>query len=133
MIEGDSMDKGRAQEWLDSYIEAWRSGDRQQIGDLFSEEAEYRYHPYDEPVRGKQAVVQSWLEDEDPTQEWEVSYQPFVVEGNRMVATGTSRYLPGNGEEERFYYNVFLVEFDDEGRCRDFTEYFVKEPAPESA
>lgn len=127
------MDKGHAQEWLDSYIEVWRSGDREQIGDLFSEEVEYRYHPYDEPVKGRQAVVQSWLEDWDPKEPWEAEYQVYAVEGNRAAASGSSRYLPYRDHPERLYYNVFLIEFDDEGRCRQFTEYFIMEPSPESA
>lgn len=127
------MDKERAQEWLDAYIEAWRSGERQQIGDLFSEEAEYRYHPYDQPVRGRQAVVQSWLEDWDPKEPWEAEYKVYALDGNQAVAIGTSKYLPYRDHPERLYYNVFLVEFDDDGRCREFTEYFVKEPEPETA
>ena len=29
---------------------------------------------------------------------------------------------------ERTYLNVFLIEFDGEGRCRAFVEYYMKEP-----
>lgn len=124
------MDKGRAQEWLDAYIAAWRSGDREKIGDLFHEDVSYRYHPYDkEPVTGRQAVVQSWLEDWDPKEPWEAEYRAHAVDGDRMVATGTSKYLPYRDHPERLYYNVFLIEFDEEGRCREFTEYYVKQPA----
>ena len=28
---------------------------------LFAEQAEYRYHPYDEPIVGRDAVVESWF------------------------------------------------------------------------
>jgi hypothetical protein len=122
------MDEAQAQEWFDAYIEAWRNGNREQIGDLFGEKVSYRYHPYDEPVSGRQAVVQSWLEDWDPQEEWEAVYRPFAVDGNRVVATGTSRYLGHDDHPERLYHNVFLLEFDDEGRCREFTEFFVKQP-----
>lgn len=127
------MDQTGAQEWLDTYIEAWRTGDRQMIGDLFAEEVSYRYHPYDEPVVGRQAVVQSWLEDWDPKEPWEADYRAFAVDGSSVVAKGTSRYLPYRDHPERLYYNVFLMEFDDEGRCEMFTEYFVQQPPPDSA
>jgi hypothetical protein len=122
------MDMTRAQDWLDTYIAAWRSGDRQHIGDLFSEEVRYRYHPYDEPVMGRQAIVQSWLEDWDPKEPWEADYRVYAVDGSRVVATGTSRYPAYRDHPERLYHNVFLIQFDEEGRCRDFTEYFVKQP-----
>ena len=32
------------------------------IGDLFGDDAEYRYHPWDEPVIGRDAIVADWLE-----------------------------------------------------------------------
>ena len=38
---------------------AWKSYDREQIGALFSDDAVYRYHPYDEPVerRGREVLA----------------------------------------------------------------------------
>ncbi len=55
------MTRERVQAWLDAYIEAWRSYDVQAIGALFSQAAEYRYHPYDEPLVGRDAIVESLL------------------------------------------------------------------------
>ena len=34
-----------------------------------------------------------------------------------------------SGQGERVYHNVFLVRLDDEGRCVDFVEYFMRAPA----
>ncbi len=55
------MDHAAAQEWLDRYIAAWESYDAAAIAGLFSEDVVYRYHPYDEPIVGRDAVVASWL------------------------------------------------------------------------
>ena len=112
-----------AARWLDAYIEAWRSYDPDAIGNLFSEDAEYRYRPWDEPVRGRAAIVASWREDQDEPASWEASYEPWAVDGDRVVATGISRYP----HEQRTYHNVFLCRFDADGRCREFTEVFAKE------
>ena len=46
-----------SQEWLDRYVAAWLSYDRDEIAALFSEDVTYRYHPYDEAVVGRDAVV----------------------------------------------------------------------------
>jgi hypothetical protein len=45
------------------------------------------------------------------------------------VASGTSSYSkePG-GPVEQVYYNCFVMRFDDDGRCREFTEYFIERP-----
>ena len=45
------------QRWLDDYIAAWRSYDRGAIRALFTDDVAYAYHPYDEPLRGADAVV----------------------------------------------------------------------------
>jgi hypothetical protein len=44
------VDKAEVDRWLQAYVEAWKSYDRDQIGELFSEDVRYRYHPHDDPV-----------------------------------------------------------------------------------
>ena len=60
------MDHAAAQDWLDRYVTAWLTYEADLIGDLFSEDVAYRYHPYDEPVVGRDAVVAAWLGDDTP-------------------------------------------------------------------
>lgn len=59
------MDRSAVDHWLQAYVEAWKSYDREQIGALFAEDVRYRYHPYDDPVEGREAVVESWLGEGD--------------------------------------------------------------------
>jgi ketosteroid isomerase-like protein len=117
------MTREGVQAWLDDYVDAWRSYDADAIGALFADDAEYRYHPYDEPLRGRQAIVESWLGDRDEAGSWEARYEALVVEGDRAVATGETRYATG-----RTFSNVFALAFDGEGRCLQFTEWYVEHP-----
>ena len=50
---------------------------------------------------------------------YEAEYSPVAVDGDTVVATGTSRYRerPG-GPVVRTYENCFVMRFDGEGRCR---------------
>jgi len=126
------MDRAAAQRWLDAYVEAWRTYDPALIGELFSDDVEYRFYPAGDPVVGRDAVVRSWREphgeastrDEPGT--WEAEYEPWAIDGSRLVAVGCSRYFTdaSKGTVERVYDNCFLVEFDDQGRCRRFTEFY---------
>lgn len=127
--------RDEAERWLRKYVEAWRSYDPEAIGELFGEHAEYRYHPYDEPVRGRAAIVASWLkEDErDEPGTWQAQYDVVALDGNVAVATGTSTYLGPDGEIDREYYNNFVLEFDDDGRCTAFTEYYMEKPSSGNA
>ena len=123
------MDESRFQRWLDAYVDAWKSGDESAIGELFSEDAEYRYHPWEVPTRGRDAIVASWLDEPDEPDSWTAEYRPWLVSGDDAVAIGVSRYLTAGGAAvEREYHNVFLCRFDGGGRCREFTEIFLRRP-----
>ena len=131
------MDHPSAQQWLDQYIAAWLSYDADAVGALFSDDVRYRYHPDGDPVVGREAVVASWLggpgtpdastRDEPGT--YEASYTPVAVDGDVVVATGSSTYYtaPG-GPVERVFDNCFVMRFDADGRCRDFIEYYNQRP-----
>jgi ketosteroid isomerase-like protein len=131
------MDQQAAQDWLDRYLDAWVSYDPDKISGLFSEDVAYRYHPYDAPIVGRDAVVASWLGEtesegastRDAPDTYEARYSPVAIDGDTVVATGTSRYreVPG-GPVVSTYDNCFVMRFNGEGRCREFTEYFVRHP-----
>jgi hypothetical protein len=114
--------------WLERYVAAWRSGERDEIEALFGDGARYRYHPYDEPLVGQAAIVDSWLDDPDEPGSFDASYECFAVDGDAAVAIGTSSYFDADGEVNRVYDNVFVLRFDTEGRFSDFTEWYVKRP-----
>lgn len=122
------MDRDSFQRWLDTYVEAWQTYDEAAVGGLFSDDAVYRWHPWDEgeeAVTGRAAIVAAWLDDRDEPGSWTAEYEPFAVDGDDAVAVGVSRYLSEDGSLDREYHNVFLCRFDGEGRCREFTELFM--------
>jgi hypothetical protein len=122
-------DSASVSEWMRRYVEAWKAYDRELIGDLFSEQASCRYYPYAEPVRGREAIVESWFEDRDADGTFEAEYEPYAVDGERAVVTGTSSYRDeAGGEIKRVYFNCFAMRFDAEGRCAEFTEWFMLQP-----
>lgn len=132
------MTREQVQQWLDSYLEAWKSYDRASIEALFSPDVSYLYHPYDEPIVGRDAVVASWLGEIDhegaPARDapgtYDGSYHPAAVDGDVAVAVGTSTYTDGpGGPVKEVYHNCWLLRFDADGRCREFTEWYMKEPA----
>ena len=133
------MDRSTVRAWLDRYVEAWKTYDRATIADLFSADATYRYHPYDagdDVVRGRDAIVRDWIEPEgdsssrDEPGSYDAHYEPYAVDGDRAVAVGWSNYWSDETRAtlERIYDNVFLLRFDDDRRCADFTELFMKRP-----
>ena len=113
--------------WVDAYVRAWADNSPEAIGALFSEDAVYSYHPYDEPVRGREAIVTSWLQHPDPPGTWEASYEPIAVDGNVAVVHGRSLYFTDSARSQLKdeWDNIFVIRFDAAGLCIWFGEWFV--------
>lgn len=121
------------QAWLDAYMHAWETYDPKDVEALFTEDAEYRYHPADEPVTPRAEIVDNWVNPggkasgRDKPGTFTGDYAPFAVDGNRAVAVGVSTYYAdaARSKVSRLYYNSWLLEFADDGRCRSFVEYYM--------
>jgi ketosteroid isomerase-like protein len=123
------MNQQTLQVWLDKYVQAWKTYDEQLIRDLFSEDATYAFSPFDtgdDVVRGREAIVANWLEETDAPGSWEARYTPVAVEGNVGVANGRTRYIHPDGTLEGEFDNIFVLHFDDTGRCTSFVEWYMQ-------
>ncbi len=124
------MNRTDVQTWLDRYVEAWRANEAGPIEALFTDDAVYSYRPWDSDehtMRGRDAIVASWLEEPDAPEAWDAHYEPFAVDGDRAVAVGWSRYAPTGDEPERTYHNAYLLRFAPDGRCAEFHEFYMLE------
>jgi hypothetical protein len=113
--------------WVDGYRKAWTSNDPADIGALFSDDAAYFTEPFRAPRRGRQAIVEDWLARRDEPGETEFSWWPLVVAPEVAVVQGETRYRT----PPRTYSNLWVIRLDDEGRCTEFTEWWMEHPAAE--
>ena len=121
------MDHDDFRSWLGRYVDAWRLNDAVAIGDLFSADVRYAYDPFEEAVVGRAAIVASWLTDPDDPGSWEADYEVLAVDGDTFVAHGRTRYLTDDRSTvDREFANIFVCRFDAEGRCREFTEWYMR-------
>ena len=124
------MNRSDVQTWLDRYVDAWRTNEAGPIEALFTEDAVYGYRPWDSDehtVRGRDAIVASWLEEPDAPASWDAHYEPYAVDGDRVVAVGWSKYAPSGDDPERTYHNAYLLRFAADGRCAEFHELYMLE------
>lgn len=129
------MTHAQVQDWLDRYIRAWETYEEAEVRSLFTDDADYRYHPWDEPEHGLDAIVDAWLNPGGPASSrdepgtWTAHYEPWVVEGDRAVAIGETSYYTDASRAtlERHYWNSWQLEFAADGRCRSFVEWFMQQ------
>jgi hypothetical protein len=72
--------------------------------------------------------VEGWLKAPDEPESWTMLCEPLAVNGDLGVARCVTTYQATDTEPQRRYHNILIVRLTDEGRCTDFTEFFMQEP-----
>lgn len=118
-------------DWISRYERAWRSNQASDIHTLFTDDAVYRWHPWDrgdDVAVGRDQIVKAWLASPDDPSVWQMECEPVAVNGQQAVIRCMVDYRASPAGPARTYHNIWLLRLDDEGRCSDFTEYFMREP-----
>jgi hypothetical protein len=115
----------RLDAWMDAYVEAWESNRADDIAALFHPDAVYDPQTADGELHGHEEIVEWWQDIDDTPGNWEFEWLPLVETDEVAVVTATTRYL----EPAASYRNLFVIRFDDEHRCTDFTEWYIEEDA----
>lgn len=110
--------------WVEKYVQAWNSNDSADIGALFTDGAAYYAGPFETPWRGRDGIVREWLARKDEPGTTSFRYEVLATDGDTAIVRGWTKYH----ESGREYSNLWLVRFGPEGRCREFTEWWVERP-----
>jgi hypothetical protein len=115
--------RGRLESWVDGYVAAWTNNDPEHIAALFTEDAVYDPQTADGEIHGVEAISLWWLElDEDP-ENWDFQWLPLVETDEMGIITGKTTYH----DPPATYRNLWVIRFDETGRCKDFTEWYIEE------
>jgi hypothetical protein len=121
------MRDGPVAAWLARYREAWTTNDPETIASLFTHDAIYRPTPFSAGWRGRAAIVAGWLDRKDEPGDWTFEHEIVSSSDDRGIVRGRTVY-PALGRE---YSNIWLVEFAPDGKCREFTEWWVERGQPD--
>jgi hypothetical protein len=116
------MDQISVKQWVERYLGAWNSNDPTEIARLFAEDAAYYTGPFDEPWIGRDTIVQEWLNRRDEPGTFSFGYEILAASDQLGVVRGWTRYF----NPDREYSNIWLIKFDGQGRCQEFTEWWVR-------
>jgi uncharacterized protein (TIGR02246 family) len=109
--------------WIDAYVEAWESNDPDAVAALFTADGVYRFEPW-EAWAGRQEIVAGWIEHADKPGDTSFHWWHVARDGDLWIVEARTRYH-NLGKD---YSNLWLVELDDEGRARGFTEWWKQWP-----
>jgi uncharacterized protein (TIGR02246 family) len=123
----DDVQARRVQAWIDGYVRAWNSNDPADIRALFTPDAAYYTEPYGPPWEGRDEIVRQWLDRKDEPGQVQFTWHPLAVTSEVAVIQGEVAY-PSEG---RTYSNLWVIRLDAEGRCNEFTEWWMRHPQPD--
>jgi len=116
------MDVTWATEWIEDYADAWRRGDDELVGELFTEDGVYRSSPLRPATVGRASIREYWRNAIASQENLDLRFGEPVVHGNRVVVEwwavmrddGQDVTLPG----------CLLLRFTSGGRCEELREYW---------
>ena len=119
------MDAAAVGEWVDRYVRTWNSNEATDIAGLFTNDAVYYTGPWDEPWQGREAIVRGWLGRKDEPGTTTFHYKVLATGPDLGVVRGWTQY---HDEPPREYSNLWVIRFGSDGRCQEFTEWWVERP-----
>ena len=115
----------RLDKWMDGYVLAWSTNEAEHVQALFTDNAVYDPQTAEGEKEGLDEIM-AWWQGSGPgdnEDNWEFQWQPLVDTDELAVVTGQTRYF----EPAISYRNLFVIRFGDDGRCYDFTEWYIEE------
>jgi len=114
-------DRSAVYRWVEGYEHAWRTSGTEELSVLFTTDATYLHSPYEEPVRGLDAIGVMWDHDRDgPDEVFSLTAQVVAVEDDTAVVRAEVRY---GQPVRREYRDLWILQFQSDGRCSWFEEW----------
>jgi hypothetical protein len=120
------IDSSSVRAWVVDYERVWRTAGTDDVGNLFTEQATYCMAPFQEPHRGLEAIRALWdAERSGPDENFDMTFDIVAVDDPCAVVRLEVRYGP---PDPKVFRDLWVLEFDDDGRCRAFEEWPFSPP-----
>jgi hypothetical protein len=108
-------------QWIETYERAWRTPGVALLESLFVADARYSPAPYAETIVGLPAIARMWeAERLGAFESFTMAHAIVAVDGRVGVVRVTVHY---ESPREQEYRDLWIIDLDDDGRCRSFEEW----------
>ena len=118
------MDIHAFEDWLAQYGRAWESRDSEAAANLLTPDALYYWTPFEEPKRGREGIAQAWREATSGQDDIQFNSEVLAVVGLRGIARWCCSLLHLETRKRVNVDGIFQVDFDEDGLCREFREWW---------
>ena len=119
------MDRNDVDRWIAGYERAWASDAAEDIAPLFTDDARYFTAPHRPPWSGRDEIVREWVARGDRDLNWRFGYDIVAIDGHTAVVVGETTYHDNPSGPNTTYANCWIIRFADDGRAREFVEFWM--------
>jgi hypothetical protein len=124
-MESVSLDDFK--KWMDSYGKAIEECNLKAAAELFTQNAEYYETPFNNPLIGRDAIYRYWSEAAQAQKVVQFSYEILGVKENLGMALWKGKFISVKSGSQVLLDGVLLVEFNGQGRCSKFREWWHRQ------
>ena len=122
-----SNDVAAFESWLNAYGRAWESRNPEAASGLFAEDGIYQVTPFDEPLRGREAIFEYWSTVAQTEECIEFRYEILVTNAQLNIAKWSASFVIVPHGLHTKLDGIFLISLNEEGRCKSLREWWHKE------
>lgn len=120
----------RLEQWLSDYKTAWESRDADLAARLFTSDASYREQPFEAPELGDDGIRKYWSQATADQRDIRFRFSILAEDGRMGIAHWRAEFTRVSSGVLVELDGVFLLEFADDGRCRDLKEWWHVKSTP---
>jgi len=113
--------------WLDALKRAWEERDARAAANLFSVDAVYRETPFEEPMRGREAILKYWEHVPKTQDRVKFDYQILEVSKARGIARWQASFLRIRTGVLVNLDGVMVAYMNTENQCTLFEEWWSRQ------
>jgi hypothetical protein len=121
------MDLHSLELWLTAYGRAWEEGDSNATGMLFTGDAAYQENPFDQPMRGRSAIIEYWTHVPRTQENIHFSYEIIALTGATAIAHWWTSFTRIPSYSKVKLDGIFLLTFGEDNRCTSLREWWVRQ------
>jgi hypothetical protein len=110
------------QTWLDNYQQAWENRDPQIVATLFTEEATYYITPFNEPLRGRAAIVEYWHGVSRTQENGGFNYRILALNETSGICHWVASFT--RKRKHITLDGTMLISLNTDGNCFEFREWW---------
>lgn len=110
--------------WMETYSKASEENNPEASADLFAQNARYYESPFNDPIVGRDAIYEYWLRGAQRLHDKETTFKILSVQDKVGIARWKSKFTIIESTERIALDCLFVVEFDENGLCQTFREWW---------